>query len=352
MGGVDLDEVGGAMVEQDPGPEELRDSEADAQVPDEERRDAGALRWRWAEEVGASTPEEPDWLLEEYFAPGDKVMLAGRAKVGKSTWVEALLRAITGEEGAIFIGRRGRTGSAVLVSEEGDGTLAGKVEGVPPERLRVLNRDAAWPKPAWEALIADAIIEAKRIDAVMLVIDTFSFWAQFEGERENWSGETQRAMDRLDGAAREGLLVLLVHHQGRGGAPRGSTALEGAVETVIELERLQDDAPSRHRRLVANSRWPQVPAVLVLDFVDGEWRLIGEADSRDGAVGLGVREEILEALPREPPGPTEDELADDLLGKDKRKVAAPLRKLLGESKIAREGGGKKGDPYRYWRPAE
>ena len=38
----------------------------------------------------------------------------------------------------------------------------------------------------------------------MLVIDTFSFWAQFEGERENWSGETQRAMDRLDGPPARG----------------------------------------------------------------------------------------------------------------------------------------------------
>ena len=146
-------------------------------------------------------------------------MLAGRTKVGKSTWVEALVRAIASEEGTIFIGRRVRTGPAMLVSEEGDGTLAGKLEGLPPERVRVLNRDAVSPKPTWEALIAAAIREAKRIGAVLLVIDTFSFWAQFEGERENWSGETQRAMDRLDEAAREGLLVLLIHHQGRAGAP-------------------------------------------------------------------------------------------------------------------------------------
>ena len=117
---------------------------------------------------------------------------------------------------------------------------------------------------------------------------------------------------------------------------------------MIELERLEDDAPSHHRRLVAQSRWPQVPAVLVLDFDDGEWRLIGQADSRHGAVSLGIREEILEALRPEPPGPTEDELAD-LLGKDKRKVAAPLRELLGERRITREGNGKRGDPYRYWR---
>ena len=113
-----------------------RDPEGDdrphqSQVPDE----TGPLAWRWAEEVGASTPEEPDWLLEEYFAPGDKVMLAGRTKVGKSTWVEALVRAIASEEGDHLHRPSGRTGSAMLVSEEGDGTLAGKVEGLPPERL-------------------------------------------------------------------------------------------------------------------------------------------------------------------------------------------------------------------------
>jgi hypothetical protein len=332
-----------SWIEADPGPEEGARKDGGERTP-------AVLPWRWAEEIVASTPEEPDWILAGYLASGDKVMLAGRTKVGKSTWVDALVRAICAESPNTFLGRGVRGGPVVLVSEEGDGTLAGKLTEVPPERVRVLSRDAVSPKPTWAELIAAAIAEAKRIGAVMLVIDTFSFWAQFEGERENWSGEAQRAMDRLDEAAREELLVLLVHHQGRAGAPRGSTALEGALETVIELERLEDDAPSHHRRLVAQSRWPQVSPVLVLDFVGGEWRLIGEADSRHGAVTLGIREEILAALPTEPPGPTEDELAK-VLDKDRRKVADPLRELLGERRIAREGKGKKGDPYRYWRPS-
>jgi len=34
-----------------------------------------------------------------------------------------------------------------VVSEEGDQTLAPKLRGMPSERVRVLNRDSAWPKP-------------------------------------------------------------------------------------------------------------------------------------------------------------------------------------------------------------
>ena len=231
-------------------------------------------------------------------------------------------------------------------------TLAPKLLEMPHEQVRVLNRDAAWPKPPWAQLIGAAIEEALRIEAVMLVIDSVSFWAQFEGSSENESGTAQAMMDVLDEGSRSGLVVFLVHHQRRdGGGPRGSGALMGAVDSVIEYERLEDDAPSRHRRLVTESRWPQTPHVVVAEYdQDGDWRLVGEADSRHGSEVLGVREEILSAAPAMEPGATGGELCE-LLGKDKRKVGGPLRKLVDDEKLRREGKGVSGNPYTYWRPA-
>jgi KaiC/GvpD/RAD55 family RecA-like ATPase len=313
--------------------------------------DEGGLPWRWAHEITADAPATPDWLYEDFLAPGDKVMYAGQPKVGKTTLVAALIQAIAGDE-QIFLGRIVRGGAVVLVSEEGDMTLAPKLRGMPQERVRVLNRDAAWPKPPWAELIAGAIKEAVRIDAVMLVVDSVSFWAQFEGSAENESGTAQAVMDVLDGATRAGLVVFLVHHQRRdGGGPRGSGALMGAVDTVIEYERLEDDAPTRHRRLVTASRWPQTPHVLVVELdQDGEWRLVGEADSRLGSEVLGVREQILAAVPALEPGATEAELVE-LLGKDKRKFGGPLRKLVDDGDLKREGRGVSGSPYTYWRPS-
>lgn len=134
---------------------------------------AEATGWRWIEEIVAVAPEEPDWIFEGYLAPGTKVMLAGQPKAGKTTWLMALLGAIANDAES-FLGRRVRGGIVVALSEEGDATLAPKAENLRRHRVRVLNRDAAWPKPSWVDVINKAVAEAKRIEALMLVIDSLS----------------------------------------------------------------------------------------------------------------------------------------------------------------------------------
>ena len=312
-----------------------------------------SLRWRWSNEITASAPPEPDWIFDGYIARGTKTMLAGLPKGGKTTSAAALIEAITsGAES--FLGRRVEAGSVVLLSEEGDETLAPKLRALPDGRVRVLNRDAAWPKPPWPELIADATREALEIGAVLLVIDSLAFWAALAPEREKDPGATQAIMDALDEATRGGLAVLLVHHQRKsqgehGTAVRGSGALAGAVDVLIEYERVEN-AP-RQRRLVASSRWPQTPDVLIIDYDrhDGTWRVVGEAADRGESDRMGSRERLLGALPAEPPGATEGELAV-LLDLDKRKISEPLRSLLGEE-VERVGQGKRGDPFRYYRKA-
>jgi hypothetical protein len=313
-----------------------------------------SLPWRWSNEIIAAAPPEPEWIWEGYIARGMKSMLAGLPKGGKTTKAAALIEAITsGAES--FLGRHVTGGTVVLISEEGDATLAPKLRRLPERRLRVLNRDAAWPKPSWAELISDATREAVEIGAVMLVIDSVAFWAALPPEREKDPGAAQSIMDALDEATRAGLAVLLVHHQRKapgehGTAVRGSGALTGAVDVVIEYERVGEDDP-RQRRLVALSRWPQTPDVLIVDYDrhEGTWRVVGEAADRGDSERVVTRERLLGALPDEEPGPTEDELAT-LLGTDKRKISGPLRDLLG-GEVERAGEGKKGDPYRYHQKA-
>jgi hypothetical protein len=313
---------------------------------------AGELPWRWAEELVSAAPTEPDWIFEGYISPGSKTIIAGLAKAGKTTLIASLIEAIVCEAPS-FLGRRVKGGPVLLASEEGTGTLGPKLRGLPPERVRVLNRDT-WPKPSWSELIHSATLEAGRIGAVLLVIDSMAFWAAFEPERENDAGAAQSIIDALDEACRSGLAVVLVHHQRKqpganhGTGVRGSGALTGAVDVVVEYERVGEDAPSTQRRLVALSRWPQSPDTLVIDYDrrEGTWRVVGEAEDRAGSDLLGIRERLFSAVPAENPGASEDDLVA-LLGMDKRKLGGPLRQLVGEGLIERHGAGKRGDPYTY-----
>jgi proteasome lid subunit RPN8/RPN11 len=310
------------------------------------------LRFMWATDLRDATPEAPPWVLVDYIARGAVTMVAGKPKAGKSTWAWAVADAVSAKA-AKFLGRSVMGGPVVYVSEEGPGTLRDKLPGGP---VRVLTRDAAWPKPSWPDLVRAAVSEAQHIRAELLVIDALAFWASFAEGQEKDPGAAQAVMDALLSATSAGLAVLIVHHQRKAGgedgdAVRGATTIFGSVDVLVEVERLGEDAPPTQRRLVAMGRWPQTTPVLLVDRDPGSaaWRVIGEANGRGEAAGLSARERILRALPQEGDGTTERELAQ-VLGLDPRKIGNPLRELHGDGLIERIGGGRKGDPYRYHRP--
>lgn len=301
------------------------------------------------DEVSASTPPEPEWVLPGYLAKGAVTLLAGRPKAGKSTlaWAIAAVVDMPSRFGGRFLGRPVMGGPVVYVAEEGAATLAPKL-GSSDESL-VLSRDKAWPKPSWVELIGAAVSRAKEIEAALLVIDSLAFWASFREGQEQDSGAVQKVMDMLSAAASGGLAVLLVHHQRKrggdqGDAVRGSGAILGAVDVVVELEHLGEGSPPTHRRLVAVGRWPQTPPVLVIDRAEDGWRVVREVEDRSAADALGIRERVLAALPDQSPGITEADLLQRL-DLDKRKVG--LRALFDKGLVDRKGAGKKGDPYLY-----
>ena len=135
-----------------------------------------------------------------------------------------------------------------------------------------------------------AVEEAKRASAGPLVVDALSSWAGFGADQEEDAGAAQAAMNALMTATRAGLAVLLVHHQRKAGgqdddAVRGSSAIFGAVDLLLELEHCGDSAPAGQRRLVATGRWRSTPPVLVIDRDAelGAWRVVGEVANREEA---------------------------------------------------------------------
>ena len=91
------------------------------------------------------------------------------------------------------------------------------------------------------------------------------------------------AIAPLQVAAASGLAVLAVVHQRKSGgehgeAVRGSNALTGAVDIVVELERLPGSLASNPsaRLLKAIGRFPSTPSELVIEYGDDGYTAAGD----------------------------------------------------------------------------
>lgn len=305
----------------------------------------GAVTFVSPEELRASVPPEPPWRWHGYLAAGALTILAGKPKAGKSTLALAISGAIDGRA-PTFLDHAVDGAPVVYVSEEGAATLAHKVGG----GLRIATRDTAWPRPDWPSLIDAAAAEAERVQAALLVIDTFAFWAALGPESEKDAGAVQAAMEPLVAATRKGLAVLLVVHARKGGgedgeAVRGSSALAGAADIVLELDRVPEGA-ARQRRLLALSRYPQTPGVLVIDHdaTNGSWRAIGEGTDRGEARDIGNRLALLDALSG---GELTRKEIEEATGKEERGWHATMNHLIEAGEVVKLGAGVKGDPHRF-----
>lgn len=297
-----------------------------------------------ADELRESTPVEPAWLWQGYLAPGTLTLLAAKPKAGKSTLAVAISEAMASGAGS-FLGRQIIAGPVVYVSEESAGTLAHKLPAI--GAIRVLTRDAAWPKPSWPELVTGSVAEAQRIGAALLVVDTLPYWAALPAEAEKDAGAAQAAMQPLLDATRDGLAVLGPLHQRKGGGDdgegvRGSGAIAGAADIVLELERVKQP---RERALLALSRYPSTPGSLLIehDPGTGAWASIAEGERSD-ARSIGDRQAIVAALDGA-------ELTraglEEATGAPERQWHGQLDALIEDGKVQRIGAGKKGDPYRF-----
>ena len=319
--------------------------------PDHDEAAALAARFTTAVDLKARAPERVPWVWEGYLARGAVTLLAGKPKAGKTTITADLIEAIA--SGVSFLGRPVTGGSVVLVCEESSTTLADKL--VARRNVHVLARDDCWPKPSWPILVAAASLRAEQVEAVLVVVDSLSFWAALGADREKDAGATQTAIEPLQEAARD-RAVLLAHHQRKGGggegeAIRGSSAIAGAVDVIVEFERpVGEGIPETQRQLVAVGRFTTTPPLLLVDRdrITGGWRVVGEGDARGDAERLGFRERILDALPVSPPGITQEDIAETLAA-DRRKWTKDLDRIVEGGLATVSGKGVKGDPKRYLR---
>lgn len=298
-------------------------------------------------ELCAQSPAEVPWLWQPYLARGAVTVLAGREKVGKSTLLWALIAALL--HGEPFCDRPVTRTPVVVLTEETGLSLAQKLarlglDGAAP--LAVRPRSGLTTRPRWEEAVRTAGLEAERLGAGLVVVDTLSWWASLAPEAENDAGAMTAALRPLLELSQRGPAVLAVHHLTKGsGELRGSTAIGAAADIILKLAR---DPSAPHRRLVdAVGRFTDIaPEPLVLELSDGRYRLVGTRPPTGAA--QGAVDQLLRLLP--PAGTTAGlthRALLDAVDLDPPLLRSLLHRLVRDGRAVRVGTGTRGDPYRY-----
>src|SRR3990167_871874 len=214
-----------------------------------------------------------EWIWENYIAKGNITLLSALWKAGKSTFLRNLFVAIS--EQREFAGHPTTRSKILVVSEEDSGEWYSQKADLEDEQIEHI---LVWSRPIrmkpnlkqWIELIEALTIKCleEKVDAI--VIDTITtFWPI---DNENDSAQVIKALVPLYSFTENHIAVVLVHHFRKGGgdqaqASRGSGALPGFVDNIIEFTRKEDGLPTQ-RVLKTYGRFDAVIPMVVIDLTD------------------------------------------------------------------------------------
>lgn len=307
-------------------------------------------------QLRGSGRDETPWVWEGYVARDSVTLLVSPPKAGKTTLLSHLLAVLGGNGPSAFAGARVEPCKVLVVSEEPERIWEGRRDQLGlGDNVHVISRPFTRGRPSpsqWEVFLEEV---AGHIDASsygLVMFDTLpNLWGVGD---ENAAVEVDEALRPLHSLNAAGAAVLLVHHSGKGETPagqaaRGSSALNGFADMIVEM---RSEAPAGTRRVLRYfGRYDIAPPEVVLDFDGREYSVVGTtADAR-----MADRRVIEDQLiPPCAPGVTADEI--HRRWPREAKVPRPSQKSIRrdldvghrEGSLRRDGGGRRGDPFRYY----
>jgi hypothetical protein len=296
-----------------------------------------------------------DWLWRGYIARGSVTLLTSLWKAGKSTLLAHLVNAMgTGEE---LAGLRVTAGNVLVVSEESAALWAARRDklGIGDHALFYVRPFLGRPDGlTWLAFMRHLARLVRQRGLGLVCFDTLA--ALSPCDDENDAAKMLAALTPLHLLAEAGAGVLLSHHPRKGDASegqasRGSGALPGFVDVILEMRRVRGSRDTRQRELTAYSRFDDTPRELVIELAEdgGGYRSLGSPSQADRQ---GRWQTVRDLLPGEAPGKTAEELLatwPENLGKPgRRTVEQDLQQGATAGRWSMSGSGKRGDPYRFW----
>ncbi len=180
-----------------------------------------------------------EWQVDEVLPLGGLILIYGKPKCRKTFL--ALDLSLSVARGSNWHGRKVRQGVVLYIAAEGGHGLFPRIQAwrsryddgkLRPDAFRVVDRVVPFLHAGAVDELAELIAE---IRPTLIVIDTLA--RSIAGGEENSSvdmGQFVAACDRLRRIS--GSTVVIVHHVGRSGDnPRGSNALDGAVDTMVRV---------------------------------------------------------------------------------------------------------------------
>lgn len=268
------------------------------------RVDAGAkggVRWLSEEQI---TQKAVPWVWQDYIPQGAVTELDGKVKSsGKTTFACHLTRAVL--DGEPFLDRMTMKGPVVYLTEEGRSSWDPRAENLGiaghPDLHVISKREN--PRLTWAELVEAARDRMVATKAVLLIVDTFGKLSGLKDKDENYSGPVMAALDPLlvlASALKVGVLITR-HEKSAGGeiteSGRGSTALSGEMDQVLQLKRVGGLAHESERWLNALGRFEATPDHLKIRLEDGRYRTV-EKDEAAEMAGRAVLKILQPGDPR------------------------------------------------------
>jgi hypothetical protein len=283
-----------------------------------------------------SRPKVPKkWMWKGRLVAGAISILTSKPKVGKSTLARNLALAVA--RGEPFLGWPVKQGLVVYLALE---ELLNDIN----EDFRAMGADGSLPIQFAEFGTVQNVVQVLRQKKpVLLVVDPLIRLVNIKDE--NRYADIYSALGPSVDVAREtGTHILCLHHSSKSektnviDSPIGSTALGGAVSTLLYMRETKD-----YRTLQTVQRRGENLPETILNF-DATTKSLSVGGSRTDADVQDVTSQILECLATG--DLTEPQINEVVHGRTAHKRKA-LRGLAGQGKIMRTGTGKKGDPFVY-----
>jgi hypothetical protein len=296
--------------------------------------------------------------VEGYLARGAVTELDATIKRGKTTLLRDQVRCIT--TGQAWLGFTTKQTRVIWLTEERRATfLPGLRRSGLADSMDVIVL-SYWDVSGrpWPAIVDLAVAEAAARDVGVLIVDTLAQFAGLRGDDENNAGAALAAMAPLQRAARTGLAVELTRHERKsGGEPgesaRGSSAYGGAADVIVAYQKPDGQHPPNRRVLRALSRFPETPETLVVEKLcshlgNGVWEesFVALGSAAD-AIGQSARDLLAEDLSADP---AEALSVNELKDRHPTMSNGTLDRALAAVGAQRIGQGKRGDPFRYFKP--
>jgi hypothetical protein len=294
--------------------------------------------------------EHIDWTVQGIVARAMNTLFAGRAKdAGKTTFWSYLMP--LWEEGGWFCHLEVKPAKVLWISEEAPMHWEAR-----RKRLRIGDwvRFHCLPfkrgKPSgrdWGRYLDEVAAYCEDEKITVVGWDTITHLSPVRNENDN--AEVAAALMPLAQLQDIGVANLLLHHFGWGAErSRGASEYEAFVDFIFNYQDLGKQHP-RRRLLDGKGRCEPLPFQLTVELAEDK----SGFSAVDSPAEVSAWEKVDAILPMSEPGWSAEEIHARLPAGTRLAEHTIKNKIKAEASMrgwARTGGGKSGDPYRYYKP--